>query len=63
MGQQHEALQYPWYVNAKIYKGFINNTFSVTLEAKDLFNSSQNDAIMYNDAVHIVQKNFSPVDR
>ena len=50
----------PWYVNAKIYKGFINNTFSVTLEAKDLFNSSQNDAIMYNDAVHIVQKNFSP---
>ena len=31
--------------------------------SKDLFNSSQNDAIMYNDAVHIVQKNFSRVDR
>ena len=50
----------PWSVNAKIYKGFSNNTFSVTLEAKDLFNTSQNDALMYNDAVQIVQKNFSP---
>ncbi len=50
----------PWSVNAKIYKGFSNNTFSVTLEAKDLFNASQNDALMYSDAVQIVQKNFSP---
>ena len=50
----------PWYINAKIYKGFLNNAFSVTLEAKDLFNSSQHDALMYSDAVKIVQKNFSP---
>ena len=50
----------PWYVNAKIYKGFLNNAVSVTLEAKDLFNASQNDAMMYNDAVKIVQKNYSP---
>ncbi len=50
----------PWYVNAKLYKGFFNNTFSVTLEAKDLFNTSQNDILMYSDAVQIVQKNFSP---
>lgn len=50
----------PAYVNAKIYKGFHNNAFSVTLEAKDLFNSSQKDAMMYNDAVQIVQNNFSP---
>ena len=50
----------PWYVNAKIYKGFFNNAFSMTLEAKDLFNTSHNDAMMYNDAVKIVQKNFSP---
>lgn len=50
----------PWYVNAKIYKGLFNNSFSITLEAKDLFNSSQNDALMYSDAVQIVQKNFSP---
>lgn len=50
----------PWYVNAKIYKGFFNNAFGVTFEAKDLFNTSQNDAQMYSDAVKIVQKNFSP---
>lgn len=50
----------PWYVNAKIYKGFFNNTFSITLEAKDLFNTSQNDARMFSNAVQIVQKNFSP---
>lgn len=50
----------PWYVNAKLYKGFFNNTFSVTLEAKDLFNTSQIDALMYSNAVQIVQKNFSP---
>ena len=50
----------PWYVNAKIYKGFFNNALSVTLEAKDLFNTSQNDALMYSDAVKIIQKNFSP---
>ena len=50
----------PWYVNAKIYKGFFNDRLSVTVEAKDLFNSSQNDAVMYSDAVRIVQKNYSP---
>ena len=50
----------PWYVNAKIYKGFFNNALSVTLEAKDLFNTSQKDAMMYNDAVQIVQRNYSP---
>lgn len=50
----------PWYVNAKIYKGFCGNAFSITLEAKDLFNTFHNDALMYNDAVQLVQKNFSP---
>lgn len=50
----------PWHVNAKIYKGFLNNAFSITLEAKDLFNTSQNDARMFSSAVQIVQKNFSP---
>lgn len=49
----------PWYVNAKIYKEFVNKAFSVTLEAKDLFNTSQNEAELYNDAVKIVQKNFT----
>ena len=50
----------PWYVNAKIYKGFFNNALSVTLEAKDLFNTSQKDAMMYNDAVQIVQRKSAP---
>lgn len=49
----------PWYVTAKIYKGFFNNTFSVTLEAIDLFNTSCNDAVMFNDAVKLAQKNYS----
>ena len=50
----------PWYVNAKIYKGFLNNAFSVTIEAKDLFDTSRNEAAFYNDAVQLVQKNFTP---
>lgn len=50
----------PWYVNAKIYKGFHNNAFSVTFEAKDLFDTARNHALMYSDAVQISQKNFSP---
>lgn len=54
------SLDTPWYVNAKIYKGFFDNTLSMSLEAKDLFNSSPKDALMYNDSVRIIQKNFSP---
>ena len=50
----------PWHVNAKIYKGLFNNALSVTLEAKDLFDTSRKDAQMYSDAVRIVQKDFSP---
>lgn len=50
----------PWYVNAKIYKGFFNNAFSITLEAKDLFDTSRNEGAFYNDAVQLVQKNFTP---
>lgn len=50
----------PWYVNAGIYKGFLNNALSISLEAKDLFDTSRNNALMYSDAVQIVQKNFSP---
>lgn len=50
----------PWYVNTKIYKSLFHNAFSITLEAKDLFNTSQKDARMYSDAVQIAQKNFSP---
>ncbi len=50
----------PWHINAKIYKGFRNDSFSVTLEAKDLFDSSQRDAQLFSDAVVIEQTNYSP---
>ena len=50
----------PWYVNAKLYKGFFKDAFSVTLEAKDLFNSARNNFYLCSDAVQIHQKNFSP---
>ena len=61
VGQQHaKSANTPWYVNANIYKGFLNNAFSITLEAKDLFNTSGNNAMMYNDAVKLVQNNFTP---
>lgn len=50
----------PWYVNAKIYKGFFNDAFSVTVEAKDLFDSAKSNFNLYSDAVQIQQKNYSP---
>lgn len=50
----------PWYLNAKLYKGFFGNAFGVTIEAKDLFNTSQNDVLVYSDAVRIARKNYSP---
>lgn len=50
----------PWYINTKFYKSLFNNAFSITLEAKDLFNKSGNNARMYSDAVKLVQNNFTP---
>jgi len=50
----------PWYANAKIYKGFFNEAFSVTLEAKNLFDTAKRDALLFSDAVQINQRNFSP---
>ena len=50
----------PWYINTKFYKNLFNNAFSITLEAKDLFNKSGNNARMYSDAVKLVQNNFTP---
>lgn len=50
----------PWHVNAKVYKGFFNDAFSVTVEAKDLFDSAKNNFYLCSDAVQIQQKNFSP---
>lgn len=50
----------PWYVNAKIYKGFFKDAFSVTVEAKDVFDSAKSNFNLCSDAVQIAQKNFSP---
>ena len=50
----------PWYVNAKVYKGFFSDAFSVTIEAKDLFDSAKNNFYLCSDAVQIQQRNFSP---
>lgn len=50
----------PWYVNAKLYKGFFGGALGMTLEAKDIFESAQKDAYLCSDAVKIVQTNFSP---
>jgi hypothetical protein len=50
----------PWYVNAKIYKGFLNDAFSVTIEAKDLLDSANNNFYLSSDAVQIQQKTNSP---
>ncbi|MBD5222404.1 MAG: outer membrane beta-barrel protein [Bacteroidales bacterium] len=50
----------PWYLNAKIYKGFFHDTFSITLEAKDLFDSAGHNFYLCSDAVQVQQKNYSP---
>lgn len=50
----------PWYVNAKLYKAFFHNSFSITLEAKDLFDSARKDVLLSNDAVQIAQRDLSP---
>lgn len=50
----------PWHVNAKIYKGFLNDSFGITIEAKDIFDSAAKDAWLCSDAVQIAQRNFSP---
>lgn len=41
------------YLNAKFYKAFFNYQFSVTLEANDIFNKSNRDAILLNKDVTI----------
>ena len=50
----------PWYVNVKIYKGFLNDALSLTVEAKDLFDSAKNNFYLCSDAVQIQQKDYSP---
>lgn len=52
------------YLNAKLYKAFFNNSFSVTFEANDIFNRNNRDFIFYNKDVtifkseHITNRTF-----
>ena len=45
------------YLNAKLYKAFFNNRFSVTLEANDIFNKSNRDVTLLNKDVTIYKFN------
>lgn len=47
------------YLNAKIYKAFCNNRFSVTLEANDIFNKNNRDFTFYNRDVTLRQTNLN----
>lgn len=52
------------YLNAKLYKAFFKNSFSVTLEANDIFNRNIKDFTFYNKDVtiskshHITNRTF-----
>lgn len=43
------------YLNAKLYKAFYRNRFSVTLEGNDIFNKSNRDVQFYNKDVTLWQ--------
>ena len=43
------------YLNAKLYKAFCNNRFSMSLEANDIFNKSNRDIMFYNKDVTLWQ--------
>lgn len=46
-------------LNAKLYKAFCKNRFSVTLEANDIFNKSNRDILFYNKDVTLWQSSTS----
>ena len=46
-------------LNAKLYKAFCKNRFSVTLEGNDIFNKSNRDILFYNKDVTLWQSNTS----
>ena len=45
------------YLNAKLYKAFQKNRFSITLEANDIFNKNMKDFTFYNKDVTIFKSN------
>ena len=48
-------------LNAKLYKAFCKNRFSVTLEANDIFNKSNRDIRFYNKDVTFWQSSTSDI--
>lgn len=48
------------YLNVKLYKAFFKNSFSITLEANDIFNKNQRDFTFYNKDVTIFKSNHIP---
>ena len=49
------------FLNAKLYKAFCKNRFSVTLEANDIFNKSNRDIRFYNKDVTLWQSSTSDI--
>lgn len=45
------------YLNAKLYKFFCNNCFSITFETDDIFNKSNRDVTLLNKDVTIYKFN------
>lgn len=45
------------YLNAKLYKAFFNNRFSITIEANDIFNKSNRDVTLMSKDVTIYRLN------
>lgn len=45
------------YMNVKLYKAFLNNSLSVTVEASDIFNKNTKDFTLYNKDVTIFRSN------
>lgn len=48
------------YLNAKLYKAFFHNSFSVTLEVNDIFNKNNRNVSLYNKDVTIFKS--TPID-
>lgn len=57
--QENTAIKSASYLNAKVYKAFCKNRFSVSVEANDIFNKSGHDFTFYNRDVTIIQTSIA----
>lgn len=57
--QENTAMKSASYLNAKVYKAFCKNRFSVSVEANDIFNKSGRDFTFYNRDVTIIQTSIA----